>query len=168
MLIYRSRVFDLYTSSVNARQFPLEYVGHKGSCAALVINASDEIGLIPHHRPAIGRTLFELPTATLDLQKTAEDTIKHELQKETGLQVQAGQLQRLTSAFSSPGHTTEAVTLFLVRLKPQQAMRTDSLRWFAHKELENLVRKEELVDLKTIAAIGSYKIWQPHPERAAS
>lgn len=161
MLIYRSRVFDLYSNSISSRQAPLEYVGHKGSCGALLLDSKQNIGLLAHHRPAIGKTLFELPAGTIDLQRPVEEIMVKELKEEANLTIPVTQLQRLTGLYPSPGYTSEMINLYLVHITTEQKKACENLRWFSFEELQELIRKEEIVDMKTVAAIATYglKLW---------
>lgn len=162
MLIYRSRVFDLYSTDLSSRRAPFEYLGHRGSCAALVVDAIDEVGLIAHHRPAIGRTLFELPTATLDATRTPKDIMIEELRSEASVRVAPSQLERLTSLYVSPGYSSELLTLFFVRLTHEQRHRSDTMRWFTFNDLNRLIHEQQVCDLKTVAAITAYQavLWK--------
>src|SRR5689334_3130072 len=120
MLIYKSRVFDLYSNNVSSRRPPFEYIGHRGSCAALIVDPQDQIGLLAHHRPAIGRALFELPAGTLNYEAPVEEIMRREIKEETGIETEPHQLHRLISLYTSPGYTTELLTLFLVRITETQ------------------------------------------------
>lgn len=162
MLIYRSRVFDLYTTSVSSRRVPFEYIGHRGSCAALIVDPNAEIGLIAHHRPAIGRTLFELPAGTLDFEHSIEDIMMAELKEEARLTVSPNQLKRLTSLYTTPGYSSELLTIFLVHVTQLQRKRCETLRWFELTELNRLIHEQELIDMKTVAAITAYQavLWK--------
>lgn len=157
MLIHRSRVFDLYSNNVSSRRAPFEYVTHRGSCATLLLDPSDSIGLIPHDRPAIGKTIYELPAGTLDYEASIESIMVNELKEETGIVLRENQLQRLTSFYTSPGYTSELLTLFLAYVTKEQRKRADSLRWFALPELLELIRKGDICDMKTVAAVTSFQ-----------
>ena len=165
MLIYKSRVFDLHSTNVSSRRAPFEYLGHAGSCAALLIyenEESSEVGLLAHHRPAIGHTLFELPSSVLKNEITIEDVMKDELRDALGMQVATRQLNRLTALYSSPGYSSELVTIFLVLLTQVQRLSADSLRWFPLLELNSLIATQEIIDMKTVAAITAYQaiLWK--------
>jgi ADP-ribose pyrophosphatase len=162
MLIHKSRVFDLYSENVNSRRAPFEYVGHRGSVAALLTDPDDEIGLLAHHRPAVGRTLFELPAGTLEPERGLEETMIAELREEAGFRASPEQLHRLTSLYASPGYTTELLTLFLVRVTREQRKRAENLRWFRLSDLNRLIHEQELIDMKTVAAITAYQavLWK--------
>lgn len=162
MLIYRSRVFDLYTTSTASQRVPFEYVSHRGSCAALVLDPSDAVGLLPHHRPAIGKTLYELPAGTLDYDASIEDIMTKELREETGIVIRPDQLYRLTTLYATPGYSSEQITLFAVHITAAQRKGTDALRWFEIPELNELIRRCEIADMKTVAAICSFQsiMWQ--------
>lgn len=162
MLIYKTRVFDLYSTNVSSRRMPFEYVGHRGSCATLIVDENDHVGLLPHHRPAIGRTLFELPAGTIDYDRPIEDIMAAELKEETGLRVRPDELKRLTSLYSSPGYSSELVTIFFLRVTNDQRKANETLRWFDLAEINKLIFEGELVDMKTVAAITSYQaiVWK--------
>jgi ADP-ribose pyrophosphatase len=158
MLIYRSRVFDLYTTNVASRQFPLEYVAHKGSCAVLLLDPDEHVGLIAHHRPAIGRTLFELPMGTLDRQQSTDDLMSLVIKDEVGLHLPATRLRRITSVYPAPGYSSELLSIYVAQITAvQRKIIGDNLRWFHLRELNHLIRTEELVDLKTVMAVTAYQ-----------
>jgi ADP-ribose pyrophosphatase len=157
MLIHRTRVFDLYTTSTSAPRAPFEYIVHRGSCAALLLDPTESVGLLPHHREAIGKTLYEVPAGTLDYDASIEDIMTSEVREETGITVRDDQLRRLTSLFASPGYTSELLTLFVVKVTAAQRKATDALRWFTIPELLELIRDGEITDMKTVAAICSYQ-----------
>lgn len=125
----------------------------------MLVDKSNNIGLLAHHRPAIGKTLFELPAGTLDLKRPIEEIMAKELKEEAGLHVPLTQMQRMTSLYPSPGYTSELITLFLVRLTLEQKKNADSLRWFSLEELAELISSEEIIDMKTVAAVATYH-WQ--------
>lgn len=162
MLIYKSRVFDLYSTNTSSRRPPFEYVGHRGSCAALILDQSDNVGLLAHHREAVGRTLFELPAGTLDLKKPTEEIMRQELKEEAGLEVEPDQLSYLTMLYTSPGYSSEALALYFVRITPEQRKKSDGLRWFSLPEVNQLIQRGELSDMKTVAAISAYQaiLWK--------
>jgi ADP-ribose pyrophosphatase len=162
MLIHKSRVFDVYTSNVSSRRPPFEYVGHRGSCAALPVGPDDQIGLLAHHRPAVGRTLFEIPAGTVEYDRSLEELMIREMREETGMTIDATQMQRLTSLYPSPGYTSELLTLFLIRLTRAQRAACETLRWFSLTELNRLIFDGELADMKTVVAITAYQsiLWK--------
>ncbi len=162
MLIYKSRVFDLYSINVSSRRAPFEYLGHQGSCAALIVDADNEVGLLAHHRPAIGHTLFELPARILVPGRAIEEVMRDELREEAGLLIAPTQLTRLTSLYTAPGYSSELLTIFLLGLSKAQRQSADALRWFPLLELNRLIQAQEIVDMKTVAAVTAYQavLWK--------
>lgn len=88
-----------------------ETVEHPGSVAIVGVT-DDGMVLLPRqsHHP-IQRTLLGLPAGTLEPGETPEDCAKRELLEETGFR--AGPLTLLAEYFTSPGYTSEMMTVFL-------------------------------------------------------
>src|SRR5690625_4771034 len=75
-------------------------------------------------RPVIGSGTWELPAGIIDPGETPEQTALRELAEETQL---TGELQFLTSFYSSPGFTDEHTTLFGVTdIRPAEGVPDDS------------------------------------------
>jgi ADP-ribose pyrophosphatase len=109
-----------------------EVVRHPGAVAILPLVDDRHVCLIRNFRPAVGRTLIELPAGTLEPGEDPAQTALRELQEETGYQ--AGHLSLLSSFFLSPGILDERMHLFVAtKLIPGTPRREPG------EEIENLV-----------------------------
>lgn len=91
-----------------------EFVQHPGAVAALVEDAQERVLLIKQYRHPIGYREWELPAGLLDID--GEDPLeaaKRELAEETDLQ--AAEWEPLCEFFSSPGGSSEVITVFRAR-----------------------------------------------------
>jgi ADP-ribose pyrophosphatase len=163
--IYSGRVISLDVDQV---RFPdgsageLEIVRHPGAAAVVPI-ASDPDGpdptilMIRQYRYATGGELWEIPAGRLNHPGEApEECARRELQEEVG--VTAGTLQRLTTTWTTPGFSDEAIHLFAASdLKPATAaLEPDEFIDVVPKALSEvleMIRNGEVCDAKTVVSI---------------
>jgi len=91
----------------------VERIGTDGVVAIVAVNAEDELVVVEQPRPAVGRTVFDLPAGLagdVEGEDTLEAAAARELEEETGYR--AGRLQRIAAAPPSPGLSSEVVTFF--------------------------------------------------------
>lgn len=118
--IYTGRVINLDVDTV---RFPdgstgeQEMIRHPGA-AAVVPVASDPRGedptilMIKQYRYATGGTLWEIPAGRLtEPGESPEECARRELLEEVG--VTAAHVERLTTIWTTPGFTDEAIHLFV-------------------------------------------------------
>ena len=116
-----------------------DLVFHPGAVAILALDNEERLLLVRQYRLAPGGALLEVPAGTLDREADGmEDPTRaahRELEEETGYR--AGKMERLGGFFSSPGFTSEYITLFLAtelqpanqdRLKPDEDERLELFR----------------------------------------
>jgi ADP-ribose pyrophosphatase len=162
--VYTGRVLNLDVDTV---QFPdgssgeLEVIRHPGA-AAVVPVASEPTGpdpvllMLRQYRYAAGGPLWEIPAGRLDPGESAEGCARRELREEAG--VEAGRLERLTTIWTTPGFTDEAIHLFWASdLKAAvHAREPDEFIEVVPKPLSEVlkgIRDGEIRDGKTIVAI---------------
>lgn len=87
-----------------------------------------------------------------------------ELRDETGLEIDRNELEELTSAYASPGYTSELLTLFAVHLSAAQRGQCEHLHWFDLDRIEEMIQNGHIADLKTVAAISLFQ-WRKHHDR---
>lgn len=163
--VYTGRVVRVDVDTV---RFPdgstgeLEIIRHPGA-AAIVPCVSDPQGdrdptilMIRQYRYAAGGPLWEIPAGTLDPGEDPEACARRELLEEAG--VSAGRLQRLTSIWTTPGFTDEAIHLFMATglqpapaaLEPDEVLDVHAIRWSAARAM---IEHAEIVDAKTMVAL---------------
>jgi len=91
-----------------------DVVEHPGAVAIVVLDEAGQVLLIRQYRHPVGRLLWEIPAGLRDVPgEPALDTGERELREETGYAARTWHV--LTDCYTSPGISTERVTVFLAR-----------------------------------------------------
>ena len=91
-----------------------EFVDHPGAVAIVAINDRGQVLLIRQYRHPVGELLWEIPAGLLDVDgESLESAARRELLEETGYL--AGELEPLIEFFTTPGGSTEKISIFLAR-----------------------------------------------------
>lgn len=88
-----------------------EVVEHPGAVAIVAITRDGEVLLLRQAHHPIQRVLLGLPAGTLEPDESLESCARRELTEETGYT--AGTVTQIASYFTSPGYTSEQLTIFL-------------------------------------------------------
>ena len=163
--VHSGRIVDL---SIDTVRFPdgsvgeLEMIRHSGAAAVLPM-LSDPAGddpqvvLVRQYRYATGGEIYEVPAGRPDFAgEDWEVCARRELEEETGMR--AGQLQRLTTIYTTPGFTDEQIHLFLATDLTNGSTARDADEFLdvvpmpLSRALE-MVRSGEIVDAKTICTL---------------
>jgi ADP-ribose pyrophosphatase len=162
--VHTGRVLNLDVDTV---RFPdgsrgdLEIIRHPGA-AAVVPLASDPAGpdptvlLLRQFRYAAGGTLWEIPAGRLEMGEDPMACARRELREEAG--VVAGRLDRLTTIWTTPGFTDEAIHLFWATdlTTGSHAREADEFIEVVPRPLSQVledIRQGEIRDAKTIVGI---------------
>ncbi len=93
---------------------PRDVVEHPGAVAVVALDDGGRVLLIRQYRHPVGRLLWEIPAGLRDVPgEPAHRTSERELREETGYTAHTWHV--LTDCFTSPGISTERVTVFLAR-----------------------------------------------------
>jgi ADP-ribose pyrophosphatase len=87
-----------------------EVVEHPGAVAIVGVTVDRQVLLLRQHHHSIGEALLGLPAGTLEPGESPEACARRELEEETGYR--AGRLTHLATFYTSPGYTTERMTIF--------------------------------------------------------
>jgi 8-oxo-dGTP pyrophosphatase MutT (NUDIX family) len=91
-----------------------EFVDHPGAVAIVAMNDRGQVLLIRQYRHPVGELLWEIPAGLLDVDgESLESAARRELLEETGYL--AGELEPLIEFFTTPGGSTEKISIFLAR-----------------------------------------------------
>ncbi len=91
-----------------------EFVEHPGAVAIVAMNDRGQVLLIRQYRHPVGEWLWEIPAGLLDVDgESLESAARRELLEETGYL--AGELEPLIEFFTTPGGSTEKISIFLAR-----------------------------------------------------
>jgi ADP-ribose pyrophosphatase len=162
--VHTGRVLNLDVDTVrfpDGSQGELEIIRHPGA-AAVVPVASDPEGpdptllLLRQYRYATGGTVWEIPAGRLEKDEDPAACARRELREEAG--VAAGRLDRLTTIWTTPGFTDEAIHLYWATdlSGATQAREPDEFMEVVARPLSQVladIREGEIRDGKTIVGI---------------
>jgi ADP-ribose pyrophosphatase len=165
-LFYRGRKFNF---EVSQRRLPNGVVGeweciqHPGGALAVPITPEGQLVLVRQYRFTVAGRLLEFPAGTVEVGENPADTIKRELEEETGYR--GHRWQTLGKFPLAPGYSDEYIYAYLAqdleKLATPPAQDEDEdievvLMEFA--EFEQAIAAGEAIDAKTIT---SY-FWMRH------
>ena len=161
-----ARVFDGKVCDVdrdrlrmpNGREVTIDVVRHVRSVVLVPVPEPGHVILIRQYRHPVNRFLWELPAGSVDPGEEPDAAARRECHEEIG-QV-PDTVVRLTALYPTPGYCDEEMIFF--RLSglsvPDAAAELDEdedieSRVFALAEAREMVRRGEIVDMKTIVAL---------------
>ncbi len=136
-----------------------EVVIHPGAVIILPVMADGRIVLIKNKRHTVQDTLLELPAGTLEKGEDPALCAARELTEETGYK--AEKITDFGWFFTSPGVLTEKMYAYIATGLSPGAQDLDENEQiepqiFTREELLALIRKNQIVDAKTIATLLKY------------
>ena len=161
----RERVFDgiiLHIDHVtnqlpNGKAAKREIAVHVGASAVLPIDGEGNIYLVRQFRAPIDRVLLEIPAGKLDdINANRLEAAKRELREETGFT--AGSWTHLTDTYTTPGFSSERISLYLARDLQAGESHPDedeflNLVRMPFRDALDMVMRGELPDAKSQIAI---------------
>jgi ADP-ribose pyrophosphatase len=160
--VFKGRVFDIDRDTVrmtNGREVTLDVVRHPRSVVLLPIPEPGHIVLIRQFRYAVNKWLWELPAGSVDQGEQPEDTAKRECHEEIGKVPDT--VVRLASLLPTPGYCDEEMVFFRlsglnVPAEPAAVDEDEDIepRTFALADAREMVRRGEIVDMKTIVGLS--------------
>lgn len=162
--VHTGRVLNLDVDTVrfpDGSEGELEIIRHPGA-AAVVPVVSDPDGpdpvllLLRQYRYAAGGTLWEIPAGRLEPGEDPTACAHRELREETG--AVAGRLERMTTIWTTPGFTDEAIHLFWASdlVTGEQAREPDEFIEVVARPLSEAladIRAGSICDAKTVVGI---------------
>jgi len=160
--IYKGQVVSLAVEEhilPDGRSASFEIVRHPGGAAALPVFDDGTVLLIRQFRPAVGRSVLEIPAGKLDPGESPMECIRRELQEETGYR--ADSVEKLGKMITAVGFCDEVVHLYLAMdLHPvDRALEPDEFIELSPLPLEealHMVETGEIADGKTQLALLLY------------
>jgi ADP-ribose pyrophosphatase len=162
--VYTGRVVNLDVDTVrypDGSESELEMVRHPGAAAVVPFlddpsHPDPRVVLIRQFRHAADGFIWEIPAGRLDPGESPEHCARRELAEEAGFE--AGQLQWLTTIYTTPGFTDEQIHMFAgselkeVRTRPEadEFVEVHPLAWSSVMEM---VRRGDIRDCKTLVAL---------------
>ena len=112
----KSRKFSFEINKIelpNGHQGEYGSIKHPGAALAVPITIDNKVIILRQYRFAVSRYLLEFPAGTLEIGETPLNSIKREIQEETGYK--ANQWDELGVLVPAPGYADEEIYLFLAR-----------------------------------------------------
>ena len=158
----RFRVVRLLEKCPDGMTRSKDIIEHPGSVGIVPFVDDDQVCLINVFRPAVGRTLIEIPAGTLDRVESLPAAARRELREETGYQ--AAVLESIGELWMSPGILHEKMHLFVAKglqsgsqsLEPNECIEPRVVRW---NKAVAMCHNGLIEDAKTIAAIFLANRW---------
>jgi len=115
-VLHEGRVWDLVSDEVDLgdSQVVREWVDHPGAVAVIALDEDERVLLLQQYRHPVRSELWEPPAGLLDVEGEPHvDAAARELAEEADLV--AGSWWRLVDFYTTPGGSSERITIFLAR-----------------------------------------------------
>jgi ADP-ribose pyrophosphatase len=159
-LVYQGRKFNFEVNSLrlpNKSEGDWECIRHPGGALAVPVTSDGKLVLVRQYRFTIQGRLLEFPAGTVERHEDPADTIKRELEEETGYR--AHKWQQLGEFAVAPGYSDEFIYAFLAqdleKLKAPPSQDADEdmeTVLMTPQELEQGILDGEPVDSKSISS----------------
>jgi 8-oxo-dGTP pyrophosphatase MutT (NUDIX family) len=160
--VFEGKVFAVERDRVrlrNGREVSLDLVRHPPSVVLVPIPEPGHVMLVRQYRHAVNRWLWELPAGSVDPGETPEQAARRECHEEIGLVPDT--LIRLAALLPTPGYCDEEMIFYRLSglQTPDAEAEADEdedieTGTFTLREARDMVRRGEIVDMKTIAGLG--------------
>ncbi len=105
---------EAFAMAGSDRPLVREFIRHPGAVAVVALDDRDRIRLIRQYRHPVGEELWEIPAGLLDVPgEPPLEAARRELAEEVDLL--AEQWEPLTDFYTTPGSSSERITVFLAR-----------------------------------------------------
>ncbi len=133
-----------------------EIVEHPGAVAILAWDG-ERLAMVRQWRHATGQELLEIPAGTLEPDEPPMETARRELAEEAGLA--ATRWEEGPRFFTAPGFCTELMHTYLATGLSSATAEADAdeqieLTWMSLGDVTRAIDGGEIMDAKTIAAVG--------------
>jgi ADP-ribose pyrophosphatase len=159
-LFYKGRKFDYEVNKLrlpNGVEGEWECVRHPGGALAVPYTNDGKLVLVKQYRFAVSGRLLEFPAGTVEINEDPAETIKREIEEETGYTAKSW--RDLGKFPLAPGYSDEYIYAFLatdlekLETPPEQDLDEDiEVVLFTPEELEKAISDGEPVDAKSIAS----------------
>jgi len=159
--IFDGKVFDVERDRVrmpDGREVTVDVVRHPRSVVLLPIPEPRKIVLVRQYRYVVNRWLWELPAGSVDEGETPEEAARRECHEEIGQIPET--IVRLASWLPTPGFCDEEMLFFRLsslstpaETAPPDEDEDIEVGTFAFAEAREMIRRGEIVDMKTVAGL---------------
>ena len=159
--VFEGKVFEVHRERVTLPHGPtttVEVIRHSASAVILPVPEPGQVILIRQYRHAVRQWLWEAPAGSVDPGESPEEAARRECHEEIGLVPDT--IVRLGAMFPTPGYCDEEMVFFRASglSEPTEAASIDEdehfeVRTFALREARDMVRRGEIVDMKTVVGL---------------
>lgn len=159
-LFYQGRKFNFDVNRLrlpNGAEGDWECIHHPGGALAVPVTPEGKLVLVKQYRFAAKGRILEFPAGTVEVNENPAETIKREIEEETGYR--AGKWQKLGEFLLAPGYSDEIIYAFLAQdleklEKPPQQDEDEDIETvlFTPQELEKAILSGEPIDAKSISS----------------
>lgn len=159
-LFYQGRKFNFDVNRLrlpNGAEGDWECIHHPGGALAVPVTPEGKLVLVKQYRFAAKGRILEFPAGTVEANENPAETIKREIEEETGYR--AGKWQKLGEFLLAPGYSDEIIYAFLAQdleklEKPPQQDEDEDIETvlFTPQELEKAILSGEPIDAKSISS----------------
>jgi ADP-ribose pyrophosphatase len=160
--VFDGKVFDVDRDEVtmpNGRTVTVDIVRHPKSVVIVPVPEPGKVILIQQYRYPVNRSLWEFPAGSVDPGESPEEAARRECHEEIGLV--PATVVRLGALFPTPGYCDEEMVFFRVSGLETTGEKAHvdedediEARTFDLREARDMVRRGEIVDMKTIVGLG--------------
>lgn len=167
-VVFDGRIWSIKrdTFDYNGEAIVREYVEHPGAVAVVAINERSEVLLVKQYRHPVREYLWEIPAGLLDIAGESKlNAAQRELHEETGWV--ATQWEELTSFYTTPGGSSEEITIFLAQdlsfrghnLQLEGEESDMEVSWVPIADAVTSVMKSEMKSPSAVVGIMALAIW---------
>jgi ADP-ribose pyrophosphatase len=159
--VFTGKVFSVDRDTVrmpNGRTITMDVVRHSKSVVLVPVPEPGQVILIRQYRHAVNAHLWELPAGSVDEGESPEAAARRECHEEIGLV--PATIVRLGAMLPTPGYCDEEMVFFrlsgLEKTDEQAHVDEDEdieAKTFALRDARDMVRRGEIVDMKTVVGL---------------
>jgi ADP-ribose pyrophosphatase len=159
--VFEAKVFEVHRDRVKLPHGPtatVDVIRHPPSAVIMPVPEPGHVILVRQYRHAVRQWLWEAPAGSVDPGESPEQAARRECHEEIGLVPET--VVRLGAMFPTPGYCDEEMVFFRVSglSEPAEAAAVDDdehfeVRTFAVREARDMVRRGEIVDMKTVVGL---------------
>lgn len=112
--IFKGKIISVQVDEVelpDGKRSNREIVRHPGAVGLIALTKENKIVMVEQYRKPLERSLLEIPAGKLEPGEEPAVTAERELEEETGYR--AGQMEYITSFYTSPGFANEIIHIYL-------------------------------------------------------
>ena len=163
--VYQGKIVNLRNDDAllpNGKPCKREIIEHPGGACVLCVTEKGVL-LVKQYRYAYGECIYEIPAGKLNPGEDPMEAARRELEEEGG--IHAAELKLLFVNYPSPGYTNEKIYIYQAMKGEKVPAHLDEdeyldAEYIPLKKVEEMLKKGEIRDGKTIIALQAYFLAQ--------